>query len=90
MITARTDREVARLPSRPERPVAAAVVEPEVARVEMPDEIARHLLDHEGGLGEVERQALRQGRTVRRGQGYSLMSPQRRGSTRHCLPPRWR
>ena len=40
-------------------------------RVEIPGKIARHLLDH-NDLGETERHALRQGHTVRPGQGYSL------------------
>ena len=44
---------------------------PQVVRVEIPGKIARYLNDH-GGLGETEQRALRQGRTVRRGQGYSL------------------
>jgi len=51
--------------------VATAAAEPRAVRVEMPGKIARHLLAH-AGLGEAERHALRQGRTVRRGQGYSL------------------
>ena len=63
------------LPGRPERPVAstanAVVAEPAMVRVEIPGKIARHLLDH-NDLGEAERHALRQGHTVRRGQGYSL------------------
>ena len=59
------------LPGRPERPVAAATAEPDVVRVEMPGTIARRLHDHTG-LADAERQALHQGRAVRRGQGYSL------------------
>jgi hypothetical protein len=39
--------------------------------VEIPGKIVRHLTDHPD-LGEAERHALRRGRTVRRGQGYSL------------------
>lgn len=39
--------------------------------VEMPGKIARHLRDH-AGLDDAERQALQQGRAVRRGQGCSL------------------
>ena len=52
------------------RPFAAAA-EPAAVVVEMPGKLARHLHDHTG-LGEAERQALQQGRMVRRGQGYSL------------------
>jgi putative DNA-invertase from lambdoid prophage Rac len=37
----------------------------------MPGKIARYLADHDG-LGDAEWQALRKGREVRRGQGYSL------------------
>lgn len=59
------------LPGQPERSTAAGSAEPAVVRVEMPGKIARYLHDH-GGLDDAERQALRQGRTVRRGQGYSL------------------
>ncbi|SDD68809.1 hypothetical protein [Actinokineospora iranica] len=40
-------------------------------RVEIPGEVAHHLTEH-ADLGDAERYALRQGRTVRRGQGYSL------------------
>jgi DNA invertase Pin-like site-specific DNA recombinase len=49
------------IPGRPEQPV----------RVEIPGKIARHLADHDG-LDDTEREALRAGREVRRGQGYSL------------------
>jgi hypothetical protein len=59
------------LPGQPLRPAATAAAEPEVMRVEMPGKIARYLQDHTG-LGDAERQALHQGRAVRRGQGYSL------------------
>lgn len=59
------------LPNQPQQPVATTALKPQVVRVEMPGKIARHLHDHDG-LGEEERHALRQGRTVRRGQGYSL------------------
>jgi putative DNA-invertase from lambdoid prophage Rac len=59
------------LPDRPDRPVATAVTAPQPVLVEVPGKIARHLHDH-GGLGEAEQRVLRQGRTVRRGQGYSL------------------
>src|SRR6266545_1244567 len=60
------------LPGRPEQPVPTSAGEPETpVRIEMPGKIARHL--HQGeGLGEPERQALQEGRQVRRGQGYSL------------------
>lgn len=59
------------LPNQPDRPVAVTSDEPRALRVEIPGKIADHL----GGcpeLGEAERQALRRGQTVRRGQGYSL------------------
>jgi putative DNA-invertase from lambdoid prophage Rac len=59
------------LPGQPQRPVVIAVTAPQAVRVEIPGKIARHLNDHDG-LGETEQRALRQGRTVRRGQGYSL------------------
>jgi putative DNA-invertase from lambdoid prophage Rac len=59
------------LPGRPERTVATATARPDVVRVEMPGKIARRLHDHTD-LADAERQALRQGRAVRRGQGYSL------------------
>jgi hypothetical protein len=59
------------LPNHPERPVATIVIEPEVVRVEMPGKVAQHLNDHDD-LGVAERRVLRQGRMVRRGQGYSL------------------
>jgi DNA invertase Pin-like site-specific DNA recombinase len=54
------------LPGRPERPTATRML-----RVEIPGKVADHLTGHED-LGETERHALRHGRTVRRGQGYSL------------------
>ncbi len=56
------------LPGRPHRIVAT---EPQPVRVEIPGKVARHLGEHLG-LGEAEQHALRGGRTVRRGQGYSL------------------
>ncbi|PZS25018.1 MAG: resolvase [Pseudonocardiales bacterium] len=59
------------LPNQSERAVATAAAEPVVVVVEMPGKIARHLRDH-ADLGDAERQALHQGRAVRRGQGYSL------------------
>jgi putative DNA-invertase from lambdoid prophage Rac len=55
----------------PNQPATTSVTEPEVVRVEMPGKIARHLQNHDS-LGEKEQHALRQGRTIRRGQGYSL------------------
>ena len=58
------------LPNQPDRTTTAAA-EPVVVVVEMPGKIARHLRDH-ADLGDAERQALQQGRAVRRGQGYSL------------------
>ncbi|MFD4190806.1 recombinase family protein [Amycolatopsis thermoflava] len=58
------------LPGRPE-PVTSETLGPKVLRVEMPGKVAHYLREH-SGLGEAERQALEQGRAVRRGQGYSL------------------
>jgi DNA invertase Pin-like site-specific DNA recombinase len=59
------------LPNQPERPAAVATNEPQAIRVEIPGKIAEQLDGHPD-LGEAERHALRRGRTVRRGQGYSL------------------
>jgi len=58
------------LPNRPQRPMATPETELVIV-VEMPGKIARHLREN-AGLGDVERQALQQARTVRRGQGYSV------------------
>jgi len=58
------------LPNQPDRPAPAATSAPQAIRVEIPGKIARHLNLAE--LGEAEQHALRRGRTVRRGQGYSL------------------
>ncbi|ASO22441.1 putative DNA-invertase from lambdoid prophage Rac [Actinoalloteichus hoggarensis] len=59
------------MPGRSEQPVAAVIDEPRPVRIEIPGKIARHLTERDG-LGEAERHALRRGREVRRGQGYSL------------------
>jgi putative DNA-invertase from lambdoid prophage Rac len=59
------------LPDQPERPVATAVTAAQAVLVEIPGKIARYLDDH-NELNEQEQRALRKGRTVRRGQGYSL------------------
>lgn len=59
------------LPDQPQRPVAATVTAPEAVLVEIPGKIAQYLAEHDD-LGEQEQRALRKGRTVRRGQGYSL------------------
>lgn len=58
------------LPNQPEKPTATTT-EPDRVVMEMPGKIARHLhgLDD---LEEAQRHALRHGRTIRRGQGYSL------------------
>ncbi len=56
------------LPHQPDRPAPAAA---QAVRVEIPGKVAAHLTAL-GELGEAERHALRRGRTVRRGQGYSL------------------
>ncbi len=42
-----------------------------MVRLEVPGTIARHLQQTDG-LGDAARHVLRQGRRVRRGQGYSL------------------
>ncbi|MGH3824624.1 MAG: recombinase family protein [Pseudonocardiaceae bacterium] len=57
------------LPNQPEKP--AASTEPEMVTVEMPGKISRHLQARDD-LEQAQWHALRQGRTVRRGQGYSL------------------
>jgi transposase-like protein len=59
------------LPDQPERPVATTLTAAQAVLVEIPGKIARYLDDHDN-LGEQEQRALRKGRTVRRGQGYSL------------------
>lgn len=59
------------LPDQPQWPVATTVTAPQAVLVEIPGKIARYLADHDS-LGEQEQRALRTGRTVRRGQGYSL------------------
>jgi putative DNA-invertase from lambdoid prophage Rac len=59
------------LPDQPERPVATTVTAAQAVLVEIPGKIARYLDDHDD-LGDTEQRALRKGRTVRRGQGYSL------------------
>jgi DNA invertase Pin-like site-specific DNA recombinase len=58
------------LPNQPEppTPVVAAV---QAIRVEIPGKVASHLTD-QSDLGEAQQHALRRGRTVRRGQGFSL------------------
>jgi DNA invertase Pin-like site-specific DNA recombinase len=58
------------LPNQTERPATAAPAA-QAIRVEIPGKVADHLADH-ANLGEAEQHALRRGRTVRRGQGYSL------------------
>lgn len=59
------------MPGPPEHPAPAAIDEPRPVRIEIPGKLARHLAEHDG-LGDAERHALRRGREVRRGQGYSL------------------
>jgi putative DNA-invertase from lambdoid prophage Rac len=59
------------LPNQPHRSAGGTVHQPQAVRVEIPGKIADHL-DSQPELGEPERHALRRGRTVRRGQGYSL------------------
>jgi len=61
------DRSLAGPASRP-APATTAV---QAVRVEIPGKVAGHLADRTD-LGEAERHALQRGRTVRRGQGYSL------------------
>ncbi|MBN6039995.1 recombinase family protein [Amycolatopsis sp. 195334CR] len=58
------------IPGRPEQPTPAAD-EPQPVRIEIPGKIARHLNERDD-LDDAERHALRQGREVRRDQGYSL------------------
>ncbi|MET8795382.1 hypothetical protein ABZV91_02815 [Nocardia sp. NPDC004568] len=60
------------LPGRPEQPGRTGDEKAPPVRVEMPGKVARHLIGHIADLGDLESQALRQGREVRRGQGYSL------------------
>ena len=57
------------MPHQPDRPAPAATVQ--AVRVEIPGKVADHLTSA-AQLGEAERHALSRGRTVRRGQGYSL------------------
>lgn len=58
------------LPNRSDRPAPAAAGV-QAVRVEIPGKVASHLAERPD-LGEAEHHALRRGRTVRRGQGYSL------------------
>ncbi|RMI28857.1 recombinase family protein [Nocardia stercoris] len=60
------------LPGRAEQPARAGTGEPLPIRIEVPGKVARRLTGRLGDLGDHERQALQQGREVRRGQGYSL------------------
>ncbi|NEW37774.1 recombinase family protein [Nocardia cyriacigeorgica] len=60
------------LPDRPEQPAPTDIDEPRPIRIEMPGKLAHHLTAHTADLGETERHALRDGRQIRRGQGYSL------------------
>ncbi|WP_426502806.1 hypothetical protein ACPPVO_34900 [Dactylosporangium sp. McL0621] len=59
------------LPNQPHQPAVATADKPRAVRVEIPGKIADHL-NGLPELGEAERHALRRGRPVRRGQGYSL------------------
>lgn len=58
------------LPNQPEQP-APAVAAVQAVRVEIPGKVADHLAGLPD-LGEAEQHALRRGRTIRRGRGYSL------------------
>ncbi|HEX8345296.1 MAG TPA: hypothetical protein VF657_11275 [Actinoplanes sp.] len=58
------------LPNQPEQPAPAAAAV-QAVRVEIPGKVASYLAD-QPDLGEAEQHALRRGRTVRRGQGFSL------------------
>jgi putative DNA-invertase from lambdoid prophage Rac len=60
------------LPGRAEQPAHTSAAEPSTIRIEIPGKVAHLLAGRIGDLGEAERQALQQGREVRRGQGYSL------------------
>jgi transposase-like protein len=58
------------LPNQPDRP-ARATTGAQAVRVEIPGKVAGHLAGL-AEIGEAERHALQRGRTIRRGQGYSL------------------
>jgi DNA invertase Pin-like site-specific DNA recombinase len=58
------------MPGQSDRPTPATPAA-QPLRVEIPGKVADHLTSH-ADLGEAEQHALRRGRTVRRGQGYSL------------------
>ncbi|MFD3459304.1 recombinase family protein [Nocardia fluminea] len=60
------------LPGRSEQPSSASDDEARPIRIEVPGKVADHLNGRMANLGGAERQALQQGRQVRRGQGYSL------------------
>jgi putative DNA-invertase from lambdoid prophage Rac len=52
--------------------IDTSAAEPRSIRIEIPGKVAHRLAGCLTDLGELERQALQQGREVRRGQGYSL------------------
>ncbi|GIF45199.1 recombinase family protein [Actinoplanes xinjiangensis] len=58
------------LPNQPEQPTPAAAAA-QAIRVEIAGKVASHLTSRTD-LGETEQHALHRGRTVRRGQGFSL------------------
>ncbi|MBV9160264.1 MAG: recombinase family protein [Pseudonocardiales bacterium] len=75
------------LPNQPEKPTATT--EPKTVIVEMPGKIARYLHGRDD-LDEAQRHALRQGRTIRRGQGYSLhitATPETHHAMLHAAAP---
>lgn len=59
------------LPDRLDQLGADVTAEEQAVRVEIPGKIAHHLHDR-SDLDQAQRDALQHGRTVRRGQGYSL------------------
>ncbi|MFI9538129.1 recombinase family protein [Nocardia fusca] len=60
------------LPGRSEPSAPAGVDDARPIRIEMPGKVARHLTGRLDDLGDLGRQALQQGREIRRGRGYSL------------------
>jgi DNA invertase Pin-like site-specific DNA recombinase len=59
------------LPNQVDQGAVALASEARAVRVEIPGKLAQHLTEHTG-LDQAQRDALLAGRSVRRGQGYSL------------------
>lgn len=59
------------LPKQADQLATDVTTETQAVRVEIPGKIAHHLHEH-ADLDQAQRDALHEGRTVRRGQGYSL------------------